>query len=133
MLRLWSRKVKGPLAGLESTANRALEALQREGYRGEAIEPGATALDRGHVSLRLRHGVPGPAALGSILVLGIVCTALGAFRVSERFYPLPRALAGVVVGWCAVAALFPFAGIGWRIAGAALLAFGGWNSARKDA
>ena len=39
VLRLWSRRVKGPLAGLESTADRALEALKREGYQGEAIEP----------------------------------------------------------------------------------------------
>ena len=39
VLRLWSRKVKGPLVGLESIARRVLDALQREGYRGEAIGP----------------------------------------------------------------------------------------------
>jgi hypothetical protein len=39
VLRLWTEKVRGPLARLEVRATEALTALERDGYRGSATGP----------------------------------------------------------------------------------------------
>ena len=39
VLRVWTEKIRGPLARLEITATDALHTLERDGYRGPATQP----------------------------------------------------------------------------------------------
>ena len=65
VLRLWSRKVKGPLGELEATARAALAELRRDGYQGSAIGPLSTMLDQATLLRRATAGWTDDDALAS--------------------------------------------------------------------
>ena len=53
VLRVWTEKVRGPLARLEVTATDALHALERDGYRGPATQPLRSLLEDAGVLRRV--------------------------------------------------------------------------------
>jgi len=53
VLRVWTEKVRGPLARLEITATDALHALERDGYRGPATQPLRSLLEDAGVLRRV--------------------------------------------------------------------------------